>query len=594
MLKTGILLPTSGVPIKAKKVSLLQSDFNDRFNVNREYVVSLKNDNLLQNYYIEAGLKSWSSKPEGIHWGWESPECQLRGHFLGHWLSAASKIFDQTGDDEIKGKADRIISELYRCQKENGGKWAGSIPQKYFDWIASGKRVWAPHYTVHKTFMGLVDMYKYSQNSKSLDIADRWADWFHEWSGNYTRQQMDDILDFETGGMLEIWADLYGITGKQKYIELMERYDRPRLFEKLLANEDPLTNKHANTTIPEIHGAARAWEVTQDSRYRKIVEAYWNQSVLERGYFCTGGQTNAEVWSPKHTLGTRLSPTNQEHCVVYNMIRLADYLFRWTGDVNYLDYIERNIYNGIFAQQNPYTGMVIYYMPLHANSVKKWGSPTEHFWCCHGTLVQAHTMYAEIACYESVDELFISQYIPATFKWIKNGVEIEIKLNLLPKWIDTHDCKDNKIHVEIKTSQPIEFSVNFRIPWWVDNAPDFRINDESYNTDFKKISDFVTIKRYWRNDNITITLDKKVYTVSLPDIPDMVAFMYGPTVLAGLCEEERTIYTGGKPPGQLLRPFNVSKWDKESFYTTEQPINIKFIPLHDVINERYTIYFPVK
>ena len=365
MLKTGILLPTSGVPIKAKKVSLLQSDFNDRFNVNREYVVSLKNDNLLQNYYIEAGLKSWSSKPEGIHWGWESPECQLRGHFLGHWLSAASKIFDQTGDDEIKGKADRIISELYRCQKENGGKWAGSIPQKYFDWIASGKRVWAPHYTVHKTFMGLVDMYKYSQNSKSLDIADRWADWFHEWSGNYTRQQMDDILDFETGGMLEIWADLYGITGKQKYIELMERYDRPRLFEKLLANEDPLTNKHANTTIPEIHGAARAWEVTQDSRYRKIVEAYWNQSVLERGYFCTGGQTNAEVWSPKHTLGTRLSPTNQEHCVVYNMIRLADYLFRWTGDVNYLDYIERNIYNGIFAQQNPYTGMVIYLSLIH-------------------------------------------------------------------------------------------------------------------------------------------------------------------------------------------------------------------------------------
>lgn len=32
---------------------------------------------------------------------------------------------------------------------------------------------------------------------------------FYRWSSQFTRKEFDDILDFETGGMLEVWADLY-------------------------------------------------------------------------------------------------------------------------------------------------------------------------------------------------------------------------------------------------------------------------------------------------------------------------------------------------------------------------------------------------
>lgn len=63
----------------------------------------------------------------------------------------------ETGDIEIKAKADAIIHELKKCQIENGGEWVASIPEKYIYWIARGKAVWAPHYTIHKTFMGLTD-----------------------------------------------------------------------------------------------------------------------------------------------------------------------------------------------------------------------------------------------------------------------------------------------------------------------------------------------------------------------------------------------------------------------------------------------------
>ena len=246
-------------PMAPGSVTLLPSLFRERSRINRKYMMSLDNDNLLQNHYLEAGLWSSATKPANCHWGWESPTCQLRGHFLGHWLSGAARMYAWAKDAEIKTKADYIVSELGRCQEENGGEWVGPIPEKYFDWIAKGKRVWAPHYTVHKTLMGLYDMLELAGNEQALDILIKWAKWFHRWTGQFSQQQLDDILDVETGGLLEVWANLYAVTKQQEHLELMHRYDRRRLFDRLLAGEDVLTNMHANTTIPEVLGCARAY-----------------------------------------------------------------------------------------------------------------------------------------------------------------------------------------------------------------------------------------------------------------------------------------------------------------------------------------------
>ena len=117
----------------------------------RDYMLSLSTENLLRNYLLEAGLWNSNKLPDYIHSGWESPTSQLRGHFLGHWLSAAAQLYAETGDMEIKGKADAIVSRLEDCQKRNGGEWVFSIPEKYLDWIARGEIVWAPQYTLHKT-----------------------------------------------------------------------------------------------------------------------------------------------------------------------------------------------------------------------------------------------------------------------------------------------------------------------------------------------------------------------------------------------------------------------------------------------------------
>jgi uncharacterized protein len=596
-----------------EQVQLREGELKRRYDMNRSYVMSLTNRNLLQNYLLEAGLlqgifRATSHGDPGSgddwHWGWESPECQLRGHFLGHWLSAAARMVASTGDVEVKAKADTVVAELARCQERNGGEWVGSIPEKYLDLIARGHRVWAPHYTVHKTLMGLIDMVKFANSEQALDILKKQARWFTRWTEQFSREQMDDLLDVETGGMLEAWADLYGITGDPEHLELMRRYERPRLFDRLLAGEDPLTNRHANTTIPEAHGAARAYEVTGDERYRRIAEAYWESAVTDRGYFCTGGQTNGEIWTTPFEFASRLGDKTQEHCVVYNMMRLADYLYRWSGDVRYADYIERNLYNGILAQQHPETGMIAYFLALEPGAWKAWGSPTNDFWCCHGSLVQAPTFHNTYVYYEGDEGLFVNQYIPTELRWSRDGVPVVVRQSYDteaslpgPQTPDGQVRRPNRWSVELSVSaeQPLSFVLNLRLPWWLADKARIWINGEPVAVSGGP-SSYERIERTWHQDTIRIELPKALTTCPLPDEPGRMAFMEGPVVLAGLCDEERVLVGDPDDPTTFLAPRNEREFAvwQNGYRTINQERNLQFKPLYEVVDERYTIYFPVK
>jgi uncharacterized protein len=600
-------------PVPVGRVRLLPGPFLERARLNRDYVVSLKDENLLQNFYMEAGLwgpryRSTSNGDKGrgddIHWGWESPTCQLRGHFLGHWLSAAAYIAKSTSDPETGGKAERIVSELARVQTENGGRWAASIPEKYFDWIARKKSAWAPHYTIHKTFMGLIDAYTVTGNKQALAVADSFAPWFHQWTAKFSRDQMNDILDVETGGMLEVWSDLYGITGKPMYRELMDRYYRPRLFDRLLEGKDPLTNKHANTTIPEAHGAARAYEVTGETKWRDIAQAYWKCAVPSRGYYATGSQTSGEIWTAPNKLSARLGDKNQEHCVVYNMMRLADYLFRWTGNVEYADYIERNIWNGILAQQHPQTGMITYFLPLAPGSHKTWGSPTNDFWCCHGSLVQAQSRHDRFIYYTDRAGLVVAQYIASEADWSWKGAPVRVRQTLLNEADDhvVHLGEDPQerpnrwvIDLRIDADQPAEFALKLRMPWWLSAKPVVTINDKEERVEGSP-SSFVSIKRVWGHDRVRITLPKSVTASPLADRPGTMAFLDGPVVLAALSGEAVTIDGDPAAPQSLLVADNEREWARwlGGYRTVNQGHNLRFVPLHTVTDEAYTVYCEVR
>ena len=406
---------------------------------------------------------------------------------------------------------------------------------------------------------------------------------------------LDDILDVETGGMLEVWANLYGVTGSREHLELLEHYDRPRLFDRLLAGEDPLTNMHANTTIPEAHGAARAWEVTGETRWREIAEAYWRCAVDDRGYYCTGGQTNGEIWSAPGALSARLGEKTQEHCTVYNMMRLADWLLRWTGDIRYADYWERNLYNGILAQQHPDTGMIAYWLPLQPGSKKDWGTPTEDFWCCHGTLLEAHTINERSIYFTDHDGIVVSQYLPSTMSGEHRGTGVTLTQRSNPQLGVARRPQSQAISLAVSCEHPAEFSLKIRLPWWLQGEPEIRVNGEQVRGPFTP-SSMVTMHRTWGEDQVSMVFPKALTSVPLPDKPDTVAFMDGPVVLAGICDEERTLFGTKDAPTTILTPHNEREWGEwePGYRTLHQPHTIRFMPLHQIRDEQFTVYFPVE
>jgi uncharacterized protein len=608
-------------PVPPAQAKLLPGLFLDRANVNRRYVMSLDSGALLQNHMLEAGL--WQARlgetrrnrnydpgqlgrEEALHWGWESPSCQLRGHFLGHWLSAAAHLAAQ-GDAEARSKAEAIVAELARCQQANGGEWVASIPTGYLDRIARGQQIWAPHYTIHKTLMGLWDMHELAGSVQALDILVKTARWFHRWAAQFTREQMDEILDVETGGMLEIWAALYGVTHDKQHKDLVERYTRDRLFKPLLEGKDPLTNRHANTTIPEIHGAARAFDATGDERWRRIVEAYWKCAVSDRGIFATGSQTSGEIWTPPGRFAARLNDTNQEHCVVYNMIRLADWLYRWTGEVEYADYIERNLYNGVLAQQHPKTGMIAYFLPLEPGAHKVYGSPTRDFWCCHGTLVQAHTLHNRYTWYEDEAGLTVCQYVNGEARVARGDANVTVKQTMDSAGLrdETRRCYDIKkegwhrprawrISLEITGDKPAEFELALRLPAWT-SKPTLTVNGQPVALD-GRTPGFARVSRKWHNDRLVLELPVSLQASPLPDQPGTVAVLDGPVLLAGLCPEERTLVGDPANPESFLEPDNEREWWRwlGGYRTAGQERGIRFVPLFEVTDEPYTIYFPVR
>lgn len=605
-----------------KHTHLLYGEQAFRRDRNIAYMMRLKSDNLLLSHYFEAGLVAYHRFPKDIHGGWDSPLSEIRGTVVGHWLSAASNLYAETGNKELKQKADKIVSEIGRCQKENGGRWAFPIPEKYLYWLKNGKDTWAPQYVCHKNMMGLLDMYVNAGNEEALDIVKKCADWFYDFTNDIPRETMNRMMDQqETGAMMLHFANLYDVTKDPRHLELMKRYERPKLFDPMYRAEDVLTNMHVNTTIPEILGAARAYEVTGEERYLTIVKNYWNLAVTRRGTFVTGGQSSGEVYTPMQKQSGRIGKMTQEHCVIYHMMLLADFLLRHTGESIYADYIEKYLYNGIFAQghyesksiaqlsegKDPKRGLITYYLPLGAGSRKIWGSETEDFWCCHCTLLQANAIHHTMIFYGS-DEgntLTVSQYLPASTEITVDGKKVSVSqeigvpagecVRILPEALRQEERPSFWQSTLKVTCEPTEFTLNLRLPGWLSEKAVVYINGEEVPVTDNG-NGFASITRTWAEDTVIVKLPKKLTAYPLPDKKDTVAFLDGPVALAGLVPEERLLYGDIEHPETMLTVDDERVWGdwQNTFRTVNQPVGFRFVPLYEIGYETYTVYFQVK
>lgn len=597
-------------PAEKGSVKILPGVFRERMDVNRQYLLELDTNCLLQNFYLEAGIilpgLQVVDNPEtaNLHWGWEAPTCQLRGHFLGHWISAAAKLIAADGEPELRVKLDNIVSELARCQELNGGEWVGSIPEKYFTRLIKNQYIWSPQYVMHKTIVGLSDAYIYAGNTQALDILSHLSDWYITWTEKAAETNPHAVYAGEEAGMLEVWAQLYQLTKDEKYLTLAKRYADAGLFRKLKEGKDSLTNCHANASIPFTHGAAKMYEITGDSDWLEVIKLFWKVAVTDRGMFSTTGMNAGEFWVPPHMQGHFLGSSDQEFCTVYNMVRTASYLLKYTGEAQYADYIERALYNGFLAQQNAQTGMPAYFLPLGAGSRKKWGTKTRDFWCCHGTMVQAQTLYPELVWFTDGDKITAAQYIPSEFTAEMNGANVIVSQTTGMKYYNDQALFDENddgqmsrwlLKFSVKCDKPVRFTLSLRVPEWAKGV-ELEVNGK--NTAAPVKDGWLDITADWQNDSVQVFFPSELRAETLPDMPELMSVVDGPIVLAGIIGSDCGI-TGADKLNEQFMPqrehtYGTFPWRQNSWRTRNQPQSVMFRPLYEVTDEEYTVYFTKK
>ena len=597
-------------PAEKGSVKILPGVFRERMDVNRQYLLELDTNCLLQNFYLEAGIilpgLQVVDNPEtaNLHWGWEAPTCQLRGHFLGHWISAAAKLIAADGEPELRVKLDKIVRELARCQELNGGEWVGSIPEKYFTRLIKNQYIWSPQYVMHKTIAGLSDAYIYAGNTQALDILSHLSDWYITWTEKAAETNPHAVYAGEEAGMLEVWAQLYQLTKDEKYLTLAKRYADAGLFRKLKEGKDSLTNCHANASIPFTHGAAKMYEITGDSDWLEVIKLFWKAAVTDRGMFSTTGMNAGEFWVPPHMQGHFLGSSDQEFCTVYNMVRTASYLLKYTGEARYADYIERALYNGFLAQQNAQTGMPAYFLPLGAGSRKKWGTKTRDFWCCHGTMVQAQTLYPELVWFTDGDKITAAQYIPSEFTAEMNGANVTVSQTTGMKYYNDQAFFDEKddgqmsrwlLKFSVKCDKPVRFTLSLRVPEWAKGV-ELEVNGK--NTAAPVKDGWLDITSDWQNDSVQVFFPSELRAETLPDMPELMSVVDGPIVLAGITGSDCGI-TGADKLNEQFMPqrehtYGTFPWRQNSWRTRNQPQSVMFRPLYEVTDEEYTVYFTKK
>ena len=544
---------------------------------NRRYLRGFDSDRLLRAFRANAGLPT----PEEPLGGWEAPQVEVRGHFVGHYLSACALMFAGTGDEELKAKADGMVAELAKCQEALGGGYLSAFPESFWDRLEALDNVpWAAYYVIHKIMAGMFDMYRLCGNDQALDVLQGMAGYFGRRMERLSTWEIDRLLTVEFGGMSEVLHNLYSVTGDPEHLELAHTFDRAGFLGPLALEHDNLSRLHANTHIPEVIGAARHWELTGDERYRTAALFFWDRVVNKRSY-ATGGSNQAEHWPDPRKLAKTLAAQNQESCTTYNMLKLTRQLLEWTGDPKYADFYERAYLNGILGTQHSETGMLIYFLPLATGHTKTYGTPYDSFWCCYGTGIESFAKLGDSIYFRDDEGLYVNLFVPSKVDWAEKGVRLE-QVTTFPD--------EEATRLIVHAEQPVRLSIHVRVPYWAMQGAQVRLNGEPAAVEAKPTS-YLALDRTWQDgDTVEINLPMALHAHAMPDDPELAAVMYGPLVLAGLTDKPRHFLADISDLGSWIEP---AEGESLTFRTRGHDPEMTFIPLNRVVGERYGVYWVI-
>jgi DUF1680 family protein len=622
-------------PLPLNNVRLLGGPLKTAQDVTAVYLLELEPDRMLAGYRIRAGLEA---KAEG-YGGWDAVDSrQLTGHIAGHYLSAISLMYAAAGNEEFKRRADYIVTEFKEVQDKRGNGYLGAIVNRdgidglelfgrlSREEIQSGgfdlNGLWSPWYTLHKTFAGLRDAFRFTGNKMALEIEIKFAEWAERILAPLDANQIQRMLNTEFGGMNEIMADLYADTGDKRWLDLSYKFEHRSFIEPLKRHQDILEGKHGNTQVPKLIGSADRYAYAGDAGDILAAGFFWDQ-VVQHHSFATGGHGQDEYFHEPGKLSNRVDGRTAETCNVYNMLKLTRRLFAIRPDAHYADFYERALLNHILASIDPKDGRTCYMVPVGRAVQHEYQGMFRSFTCCVGSGMESHALHGDGIYYESGDKLWINLFAPSTAEWTSAGAILKV---------DTDFPEGESATLEITLQSPKELTLALRRPYWVGDGFSVKVNGKVVSKNVidpyldvpesgrpvegragvDKSGTYVELTRIWKTgDRVELILPKTLRLEPTPDNPQVTALMWGPLVLAADLGPERergrdvssepptvpVFVAAGKTIDEWVQPvsgeaghFRIRDVGRDSF-GADIEIETDLIPFYRLHRRTYSIYF---
>lgn len=596
-------------------VTLLEGPFRHARDLNIQVLLQYDVDRLLAPYRKVAGLPEKS--PGYPNWD------GLDGHVAGHYLSAMAINYAATGNKACKERMEYMLSELGECLQANAvnnAEWGigyiGGFPNSAALWSTFKKgdfgiymSAWAPFYNLHKMYAGLRDAWLYGENEEARSLFLQFCDWGIQITSALTDEQMQTMLNMEHGGMNEIFADAYQITGNKKYLVAARRFSHRQFLEPLSKEIDNLDNKHANTQIPKFIGFTRIAELSGDSVYEKAGRFSW-ETIVHNRTLAFGGNSRREHFPSVEACADYINDVDgPETCNSYNMLKLTEDLFRIRPSAHYADYYERTLFNHILSTQHPGHGGYVYFTTARPRHYRVYSTPNNAMWCCVGTGMENHSKYNQFIYTHTGDSLYLNLFIASELNWRDKRIRIRQETNFPYE-------EGTKLTIMEGVS---DFPLMVRYPEWVkEGALKISVNNEEV-TYSSLPSSYICINRKWeKGDVIEIELPMYNKIEQLPNVKDYIAFLRGPILLGArsgtedmrglLADDGRWAqYPGGKmlPVDQApilvedeirhiadkLVPIKNQPMQFKLNVKMENPMDVTLEPFANIHDSRYMIYW---
>lgn len=598
-------------------ITLLDGPLKHARDLNVQVLLKYDCDRMLAPYRKEAGLQP--RKPSYPNWD------GLDGHVGGHYLSALA-INAATGNEECRKRMEYMISELQLVLDANNQRpeawchnYIGGVPNSAKMWTAFSKGdfgpyfgTWAPFYNIHKMYAGLRDAWLYCGNEQAKNLFLKFCDWAVDITRDLNDEQMEKMLGNEHGGMNEVLADAYAITGEQKYLDCARRFSHRMLLVPLENGKDCLDNMHANTQIPKVIGYQRIAELAHDVQYHNASEYFWEIVTRQRS-LALGGNSRREHFPTKENCIDYINDIDgPESCNTYNMQKLTEDLNRVKPNGMYGDFYETAMFNHILSAQHPQHGGYVYFTSARPRHYRNYSAPNEAMWCCVGTGMEDHGKYGQFVWTHDKgvkaedDALYVNLFVASELNW-----------------------KDRKMVIRQQTAFPYAetsvvevakgkgtFILKVRKPSWCEN---FTVKGVGFDADSYEENGFVCMKRKWKKgDQVKISMPMHAYIKPMINVPQYVAIMYGP-ILLGMktgTEDMRSLiaddsrfgqYAGGKKlaldEAPILLPKHLDDIAKNLKPVPGKPLHCKLAthmentidgelqPFFEIHDSRYMMYW---